>query len=190
LKRWPVERLAKVASWITEKNFLILLFCGPESATAQEMIRQTRHPDQIVTVSAVHLRQVAALLSRCVASVSNDTGIAHIAAAVGVPGVTVFGPTSPTIYLPPGATAVTGDLDCPYRNAEGFGPPECVVAGRCLVDSQSCINVVDIQDVVKNLQAIIDRQSRRKKPSQLAGPLFLSEARLQFGNGSVELTST
>ena len=46
------------------------------------------------------LRLVAGLLSRCAAFTGNDTGLMHIAAAMGVPVAAVFGPTWPGIYLP------------------------------------------------------------------------------------------
>ncbi|RKY65305.1 MAG: hypothetical protein DRP99_00395, partial [Candidatus Latescibacterota bacterium] len=48
------------------------------------------------------LRKVAGLLARCSAFVGNDSGIAHIAAAVGTPTVVIFGPTEPEVWGPRG----------------------------------------------------------------------------------------
>ena len=51
-------------------------------------------------VQNLHLRRVAALLSQCELYVGNDSGLMHLAAAVGTPVVILFGPTAPHLYLP------------------------------------------------------------------------------------------
>ncbi len=53
----------------------------------------------------VNLGVYAALLSRCAAMLSNDTGPAHLAAAVGAPLVSVMGPSDPTLWRPWGPAA-------------------------------------------------------------------------------------
>ena len=64
---------------------------GPESGVG---------PD--VVVDALTLPQVATLLRRARLYVGNDSGISHLAAAVGAFGVVLFGPTDPTIWAPRG----------------------------------------------------------------------------------------
>lgn len=60
------------------------------------------------------LLDTGALLRQCDAVVSNDSGIAHYAGAVGVPTVVIFGPTSERLYAPPGlhVVSISADLDC------------------------------------------------------------------------------
>jgi ADP-heptose:LPS heptosyltransferase len=188
LKRWPVERLAEVANYLIEENRRLLLFCGPQSDSTAELLNKTRHPHRIVSVGSIHLKQVAALFAHCAALVGNDTGLMHVAAAVGVPVVAVFGPTSPTLYLPPGATAVAGDIDCPYHKTKAFGPPDCVIANRCLIGDQSCINAVHILEVVKNVQAIIDPQSRHTARLKVTGCGGFNKAQFQSHTRSPEQT--
>jgi ADP-heptose:LPS heptosyltransferase len=48
------------------------------------------------------LEDLAALLGRCVGYVGGDSGVTHLAAAVGTPVVAVFGPTDPAVWAPRG----------------------------------------------------------------------------------------
>lgn len=160
LKRWPVDRLAAVADCIIEENSCCLLFCGPQSDGAAELLNESRYADRIVWVGRIHLRRVAALLSSCAALVGNDTGLMHMAAAVGVPVVAIFGPTVPAIYLPPGGKAVSANIDCPYRKTKEFDPPNCVIANRCLIGRRSCIDEVDVAEVTRAVQVILWRMPR------------------------------
>jgi ADP-heptose:LPS heptosyltransferase len=52
------------------------------------------------------LVEVAAVLSRCRGYVGNDSGITHLAAALGVPTVALFGPTDPAVWSPRGRQVI------------------------------------------------------------------------------------
>lgn len=170
LKQWPIRRLAAVADATVEKyGCKLLLICGPQSDRVSKFLNRCRHAERIVIVGSLHLQQVAALLARCVALIGNDTGLMHVAAAVGVPIVALFGPTSPLIYLPPGATSVSANVECRHRKTTAFGPPDCVIAGHCLIADQSCINQIDGVTVLTAIDAIVgaklqsDRRSRARE---------------------------
>lgn len=149
LKRWPTERLAQVAERLPGP---LLLFRGPtqdDGSAANAWL-----PEGTISVGPLHLRQTAALLAGCSLFLCNDTGLMHLAAAVGTPVVAIFGPTSPSIYLPPGGTAVAvgGMDDCPFRRRDSFGPPECLVQGYCMLGMRSCIDRVESEQVLAALQ--------------------------------------
>jgi ADP-heptose:LPS heptosyltransferase len=55
-----------------------------------------------VLIPETDLKQLAAILRRCTAMVTNDSGPMHIAAAMGVPVVAIFGPTNPEFQGPVG----------------------------------------------------------------------------------------
>jgi ADP-heptose:LPS heptosyltransferase len=118
-------------------------------------------------VGEMHLRHVAALLVKCRLFVGHDTGLMHMAAAVGIPLVALFGPTSPDIYLPRHASsqALGGDDPCSRRRAVSFGPPECVMNGRCPEGMRSCIDQVRIGEVVAAVhRALAEGNSARPIP--------------------------
>ena len=85
-KRWPIERFADVASELGAKaNVDLLAFVDPEgygSAIAGV--------DDVIPAQ-VELRQMIALLSKCDLLVCNDSGPMHLAGALGVPTVAIFG---------------------------------------------------------------------------------------------------
>jgi ADP-heptose:LPS heptosyltransferase/SAM-dependent methyltransferase len=139
LKQWPLERFGALADEHIERSGGgVLIFAGPQADAASRLRSSMRRAGRARIIGPIHLRRVAALLEACDVFAGNDTGLMHIAAAVGTPVLAMFGPTSPETYLPPGrAVAVIGP-DCPRRQRR-FGPAECVAAGRCLLRPSGCI---------------------------------------------------
>lgn len=169
LKRWPVERLARVADSAAESGGLpVAVLAGPETAVARAAVESMRRKEAARIVESLPLRLTAAILERCVALVCNDTGLMHMAAAVGTPAVAVFGPTNPRIYLPrqAGSVAVEPDVDCGLRRRTMFGPPECICQGRCLIPERAgpdgCVARVETDAVVEALsEAMAKRRDRQ-----------------------------
>ena len=96
-RRWPLSRFAEVASRL-ERNerARILLLLGPEE---QVMAQQARSTFPATTMVLDHhfptLSQLASIADRLTLLVSNDTGPAHVAAAVGTPVVVIVGSLFP-----------------------------------------------------------------------------------------------
>lgn len=155
LKRWPEERLARVADMMAdEPGRSVLILAGPEGEDAQRVLAAMRRRDKARLIRCLPLRITAAVLSRCRALLCNDTGLLHMAAAVGTPALAVFGPTDARIYLPrhAGCAAVEPDVDCPLRRRETFGPPACIAAGHCLYPGlagpDGCVKRVPVEEVM------------------------------------------
>jgi len=146
LKRWPAEHFARLCRYVVEAlGAGVLVFCGPgEAKLLHELGERTRDLPQMKIVQNLHLRQVAALFSQCRLYLGNDSGLMHLAAAVGTPVVIIFGPTVPHLYLPQWvqSQAVASDVACPYRPQRAFGHPRCVLAGTCLIGAP-CIQTLD-----------------------------------------------
>ena len=150
LKRWPMGRLAAVADALAEEaGGPALLFAGPCDDLAAEVTAAMRRP--AVVVGDEHLLRVAALLARCRVLVANDTGLLHLAEAVGTRTVGIFGPTSPRVAFAragPGGS-VGGDSTCPHRNDAEPWMPACWQADRCLLDLPGgCVRDVSVAQVL------------------------------------------
>ncbi|MBI3799727.1 MAG: glycosyltransferase family 9 protein [Deltaproteobacteria bacterium] len=100
-KRWRAEGFVEVGQWWQKKKKgKVLLVLGPAEEQETEHWRQTGGTIE----SRLSLAQVAALLSRADLYVGNDSGISHLAGAVGARGVVLFGPTRPQQWRPLGGS--------------------------------------------------------------------------------------
>ncbi len=151
LKRWPLEHFAAVADHVIEREDVpVLLIEGPQAGAGRAVQDAMRHGERAIRVGAEHLLRTAALLRRCRGLVCNDTGLMHLAGAVAVPTVAVFGPTRASIFLPPGRDIMAVEpraLQCGYRDHHSLSPPECWHAGRCLIADRGCIHRIGVEDV-------------------------------------------
>ncbi|HSB73628.1 MAG TPA: glycosyltransferase family 9 protein [Candidatus Methylomirabilis sp.] len=99
-KQWPPACFATLAAEVGDP---VVLLEGPADAEACREAASEMSPALPVALAAgLSLPQVAALLSACRIYVGNDSGISHLAAALGVPTVVVAGPTDPCLWRPLG----------------------------------------------------------------------------------------
>jgi len=99
-KCWPAERFARL---IRSLGAAVLLLEGPaDSAPCRRVEQLAPTGTHLVKASGLSVAQAAALLARCRSYVGNDSGLSHLAAALGVPTVAVFGPTDPSVWAPRG----------------------------------------------------------------------------------------
>jgi heptosyltransferase-2 len=96
-KLWRAEHFAALADrFVAELGATVLLSASPKERAIVEAIRsQMRRPSVDLSSAGMTLGSLKDLVRRCDLMVTNDTGPRHIAAALGVPVVTVFGPTHP-----------------------------------------------------------------------------------------------
>ncbi|MHB8156629.1 MAG: glycosyltransferase family 9 protein, partial [Desulfocucumaceae bacterium] len=93
-KRWPVQKYREVISYLTGKPGLkVLLFIGPdEQDIAEEMNSIGKN---LILARGLTMGKTMGLISRCRVFLSSDSGLMHIAGAMKVPVVAIFGPTDP-----------------------------------------------------------------------------------------------
>lgn len=106
-KRWPAERYARVLAWLStcyEAGFVMVQGRG-EASLVEEVVAGIPS-DRVAVLDEESLPNVAAVLARCTFYLGNDTGIMHVAGAVGLPTVTVFGPSRPGVWGASGPRAV------------------------------------------------------------------------------------
>jgi heptosyltransferase-2 len=104
-KRWPPARVADVITRLsaTRRATCVLVGAAGDRDAARE-IESSLPPDARVVnlIGRTDLRLLAGVLARCDAFVSNDSGAMHLAAALGVPVIAIFGPTDDRVTAPPG----------------------------------------------------------------------------------------
>ena len=93
-KCWPVERFADVAQELArEKRAAVVILGAPDEAPLARTLCDKLDVPVVKAAGTLSLMQSAALLSRCRLLISNDSGLMHMATALQVPVVAVFGPT-------------------------------------------------------------------------------------------------
>ncbi len=98
-KNWPEERFRE-AIRNAAADYTVLRIIGPAEAGEEAPPDVSKNADGIIQVRNLPLERLAAVLSHCDVFVGNDSGISHLAAAVGTPTVCVFGPTDPVKWAP------------------------------------------------------------------------------------------
>jgi lipopolysaccharide heptosyltransferase II len=95
-KCWPPDRFAEIANLLqSESGAEIILFGTSAEAGVSNAIAAGMRRPPIDLTGKTSIADLPALLSRCHLFIGNDSGAMHVAAAVGLPVVAVFGPTDP-----------------------------------------------------------------------------------------------
>jgi lipopolysaccharide heptosyltransferase II len=129
-KRWPVERYADLADrLIGALNADVLIFGSAAEKPLAEAIAGAMEHTPTIVAGQTTLRQLMALLAQCRLIVTNDSGPMHLAAALGVPLVAIFGSTDEraTGPLGPEVRVVKQPVAC-----SPCGLRECPIDFRCM----------------------------------------------------------
>jgi heptosyltransferase-2 len=114
-KRWPGAAYAELAQSLIAQGCDVWIIGGPSEASLARLIRD--QAPEAHDLTGTDLRNAILALAAAQVAVSNDSGLLHVAAALGTPAIGIFGPTSPWHWAPlnPIAAAVqqtTEKLDC------------------------------------------------------------------------------
>jgi ADP-heptose:LPS heptosyltransferase len=162
---WPPERFAAVLNANTVQT-AVLLGTAQEASLAAAVKEQT-HCRVIDLSGKTSLGGLLAVLSRLRLLLANDSAPAHLAHALGVPSVVVFGSAHPTQWASPGRMwdRAVADETAPCRR---FAPPcGCPDDARAL-----CLAAVDVEPVAEQVRAImrlLERTPKRHWPHRAYG---------------------
>ncbi len=130
-KRWPAERFAEIGDTAArEWGARILIFGSGREAAICGSVRGAMRSPALDLSGRTSLGVAMGLISRCSFFVTNDSGLMHIAAALKVPTVAIFGPTDPVATGPwgPHTRIVRHDTSCaPCLK------PECTEDHACML---------------------------------------------------------
>ncbi|HEY8130265.1 MAG TPA: lipopolysaccharide heptosyltransferase II [Thermoanaerobaculia bacterium] len=123
-KHWGDARYGQLAERLREDGYSVVLLTSPGELEQAEAIAEECGGMALIGGDGDVL-QVAAAISQCSVIVTNDSGPLHLAAALAVPSVSIFGPTDPARTVIPGATRVVRkevkcgpcyERECPLRD--------------------------------------------------------------------------
>ncbi|HEY0323839.1 MAG TPA: glycosyltransferase family 9 protein [Pyrinomonadaceae bacterium] len=130
-KQWAAEKFARVAEALDARGLGIVSVAAPSEAETINALRKHSSVN-IKSFTDLRLPEVTALAARSCLFVGNDSGIAHIASAVNIPAVVIFGSSNVRHWHPwanPLSEVVREELPCqpcPGYTCAEFDQPECI----------------------------------------------------------------
>ena len=146
-KQWATENFALVAEFLHEKSFQIVAVATPKERKVLENLKQMAKVP-ILIFDDLTLPEITALASSAKIFVGNDSGIAHIAAAVQTPSVVIFGSSNRTHWRP--WTNAKHEIvyeKLPCQPCAGYVCKE--------FDQPKCILSVKVENVINAIEKVI-----------------------------------
>ena len=147
-KKWFPERFSSVADRLADgfSAQIVLFGSSEDNDTAATVQARAKYPMFDLT-GKTSLKEAMALMSRCRLFISNDSGLMHVAAALGVPTVAIFGSTNPATTSPPGQNNIIiyKDVAC----------SPCLKTD-CPTDFQ-CMGLIGVDDVYEAAVRMLDQ---------------------------------
>jgi lipopolysaccharide heptosyltransferase II len=139
-KCWPIDRFVRLTDKITKELKIDVAFVGgPDDRKLIEKALTMKNQPALNLAGQLSLEETAALISTSEMFIGNDSGPAHIAAAVGTPSVVLFGPTDPSTCAPVGKNVIVirKKINC---------DPCC--ENECPKKINECMSAISVDDVL------------------------------------------
>ena len=137
-KMWQIKKFKSLAEKITkDKNAKVLIFGSKKEEELGEIIRRNRKKDIVNLCGKTTIRELMALIKKCNFFITNDTGPMHVAAALNVPVIAIFGPTNTRRTSPLGPSIMikkeVSCLPCKHR--------------ICPLKNHECMEKISVEEV-------------------------------------------
>jgi ADP-heptose:LPS heptosyltransferase len=150
-KVWPLDRFVDLALYLQQHlRARILVVIGPaEGKEVQKAFEGSEWDGDLrapLLLGKMSLLELASVIEGCRVFIGNDSGITHMAAALGIPTVAIFGPTDPKVWAPTGehVVIVQKRIECSPCSREEFV--------RC--QGSECLKGVEREDVLAGLATL------------------------------------
>ena len=149
-KNWPLEHIIKLCDLLGQKNIRVVLTGQTkDKPLAQQILKKTKAKPADLT-GKTSIIQLSALLTHFKAYISPDSAPLHVAAAMNVPVVALFGPTDPGRHMPPSAQSAV------FQKTLRCSP---CYSGDCKIKTHACMREILPEDVAKKVKEYI-KESR------------------------------
>tara|TARA_R110000868_G_scaffold380784_1_gene646839 strand:+ start:11936 stop:12955 length:1020 start_codon:yes stop_codon:yes gene_type:complete len=148
-KRWPAEYYAEVAKQKIADGWDVWLFGSPKEADAADIIQQQTDNACTNIVGKTNLSQAIQLMSIASAAVCNDSGLMHVAGALSIPLVVVYGSTTPKFTPPLSLKLASLTLELPCSPC---------FKRECPLQHMNCLNQLMPVQVIDALASFQDEE--------------------------------
>jgi heptosyltransferase-2 len=152
-RAWHEDGFVATANALQERiGVRILLLGGKRDREMAAGIAGRIRPAPVTAVGETDLRQSMALLSKCALLICNDSGIMHLAAALDLPLIALFGPQSPVKFGPWGKRCRVLYKRFPCSPCRQRFFEECDPSPR---GKPMCMETISVDEVIGNAQALL-----------------------------------
>ncbi|MBS2029665.1 MAG: glycosyltransferase family 9 protein [Deltaproteobacteria bacterium] len=155
-KRWEPARFAEVGNALARAGHRVLLLGGPGDRAELEAVRAGLEEPALDTAE-LGVEGLIAAVSRCKLVVAGDSGPVHLADALGVPTVALYGPTAPRRWAPrdPRHRIIHKDLVCSPCSNHG--------SKRCPLGSLQCMREIASSEVAEAALGVLAAPAREAR---------------------------
>jgi heptosyltransferase-2 len=152
-KRWPAEKYIELAKLLHRKFLAHILLFGTETELNQQVLKELKHFAYIPQFD--NIMTGIALMKKCKLFVSNDTALMHIASALQIPVVAIFGYTNYKELHPWKSRyiIIRKELECSPCFFNSPSPVQCIFSGE---DEFKCIKTVEVDEVFEAIVKLIE----------------------------------
>ncbi len=173
-RRWSAEGLAQVADALVERHGASIVVVGTPADGVSQLASLMRS-EAVNLEGKTNLGQLATILKRCDLFIGADSGVMHLAAAVGTPLVAIFGPSNHRAWgpWPPGgeergtrneergrAVIVRADLPCSPCSYVGFS-----VGRREGCEAMTCMKAITPETVLAAAESLLQGKTNLQPPT-------------------------
>jgi ADP-heptose:LPS heptosyltransferase len=145
---------------IEEMSAHVVITGGDKEKAVVESIAESLPGDRVKTVTGVSIMKFGAVIERMNIFMTNDTGPMHVAAAVGVPTVALFGQTNLYRYHPymDDSMYITIKKECSICPCSSFEHPmeEC---RKHDCDDKQCMDSITMDEVIEAAEKLLSKQN-------------------------------
>lgn len=152
VKRWPVERFGLLIGDIVKRHKAkVLLLGGQEEKFLGEIIKSSTQAVFIDLIGKTSIKQLAALLKKCNLFVGGDSGVMHVASAVGTPIVAIWGGHNKPAHWGPSSE----------KDIILHSPQECSPCGLKSCKDAVCLKSIEVDEVSEAITKQIKRLEKK-----------------------------
>jgi lipopolysaccharide heptosyltransferase II len=147
-KQWKIDYFAEVADWIAN-NIGYVVIIG-EEVEQKELFNKLNQKRIINLIGKTSLEELVSVISYCKILITNDSGPMHIASALGVRIIAIFGPTTPKFgFAPYGKDNIILEkqLSCRPCSLHGSKP--------CKYKHYKCLNEIKPKEVISAVKSLL-----------------------------------
>ena len=155
-RAWGITRMHNLLELLVKDGNQIVLIGGPqEIPLLEELTEFLKLPQVINLVGKCSIKQSIAAIKRCTCSIGIDTGMQHIAGALSVPTISIFGPTNPKNHgaFSTCSSFVEHDVDCKYC----YGTDNYI---HC--KDRRCLTEITPQQVMDTVYQVLDYENNKR----------------------------